>query len=110
MKFYSLTTVCILILSSVGWAESGPRTRAEAVPSKDSLTLAFPGVKGPIPYEKFGQFEEIGTPRYRYTMSDRPGLAKAAGEGIYPNTDAIKDPTYKKLIQEKKLNGNHWRF
>src|SRR5207302_562293 len=74
-------------------------TRADAVPSQDSLTLAFPGVQGPIPYETFGHFDELGTPRYRYVITDRPGLARAAGEGIYPNTDIFKDPAYQNRLK-----------
>jgi len=85
-------------------------TRAEAVPSQDSLTLAFPGEKGPVPYEKYGRFEELGTSRYRYAITDRTGLARAVGEGIYPNTDVFKDPAYQKLLKEGKLSGNHWHF
>ena len=81
----------MVLACSVVWAK--PRvpatTRAEAVPSQDSVTLAFPGVQGPVPYDSYGQFEDTGTPRYRYAMKDRAGLAKAVGEGIYPNVTGL---------------------
>jgi beta-glucuronidase len=93
-------------------AES-PRPKAAGTSTAlrtDSLTLAFPGVKGPIPYDSFGQFEEVGRPRYRYEITDWAGLARAAGEGIYPNKDVYKDPAYEKLQRQGRLNGNHWQF
>src|ERR1700733_5234547 len=80
-------------------------TRAEAIPSQDTLSLAFPGMKGPIPYEKYGHFDGLGTPLYRYTTTDHAGLVRAAGEGLYPNTDVFKDPAYQLLSKEGKLAG-----
>src|SRR2546426_12607446 len=73
--------LALLALPALGFSSSSSSralTRADAVPSHDSLTLAFPGVKGPIPYEKYGQWEGLGTPRYRYVITDRPGLARVA--------------------------------
>lgn len=72
--------------------------------------LAFPGTKGPADYDRFGQFVDTGTPRYHYSMTDRSGLARSVGEGIYPNTDFLKDPACQKLLREGKLAGNQWRF
>src|ERR1043166_2904130 len=102
----------LALLPSLLLAASPPpdTTRADAVPSTDSLALAFPGAKGPIHYETYGKFENLGTPHYRFTMTDRPGLAKAVGEGIYPNQDEFKDPTYQKLQKDGKLAGTQWRF
>src|SRR5258706_8132384 len=85
-------------------------TRADVVPSEDTLKLAFPGKNGPADYEKFGEFQDTGTTRYRYLIKDRAGLAAEVGEGIYPNSDASKDPTYLKLVKDGKLSGNHWRY
>lgn len=84
--------------------------RSEAVPSQDHLKLAFPGKKGPIDYTAFGQFEDIGGPHYRYVIRDWKGLSQAVGEGIYPNTDVKKDPSYLALQKDGKLTGNHWQF
>ncbi len=102
----------IILLPSLLWAQSGSdaTTRSEAVPSRDSIKLAFPGIKGPIPYEKYGTFDDVGTPRFRYSMTDRAGLSRAAGEGIYPNSDVFKDPEYQKLFKAGKLAGNQWHF
>lgn len=87
-----------------------PTTRAEAVPSDDQLVLAFPGAKGPIPYEKFGTFEGVGTGNYKYVLTDKKGLTEAAGEGVFPYGNVFKDPAYKALAQARVLEGNHWRF
>ncbi len=84
--------------------------RDECVPSSDTLTLFAPGIKGPIPYDKFGSFDEVGTPRFHYLIKDRPGLVRAAGEGIYPNADVFKDPRYLALRKEGKLRGSQWMF
>ena len=43
-------------------------------------------------------------------MTDRPGLARAAGEGIFPNTDVTEDPAYRQFSKEGKLSGNQWTF
>ena len=67
-------------------------------------------MKGPIPYEKYGHFDGLGTPLYRYTTTDHAGLVRAAGEGIYPNTDVFKDPAFQLLSKEGKLSGNQWHF
>ncbi len=98
----------LLSLSSNAMAR--PTTRGEAVPSDDQLTLAFPGVAGPIPYEKFGHFDGVGTADYHYVITDRKGLAAAAGEGVFPYDGVYKDPAFKKLMQAKALEGTQWKF
>ena len=62
-------------------ASSAPTTRSEVVSSRDSLTLAFPGKEGPVDYESFGKFEDLGTPLYRYTINDRPPGSCTCGGG-----------------------------
>ena len=54
-KILSFAGMTFLIATSSVWARAKAdlTTRAGVVPSQDSLTLAFPGVKGPIPYEKY---------------------------------------------------------
>ncbi len=89
---------------------SRPVTRADIIKSKIPFRLAFPGQKGPIPYERFGKFKDLGTSRYKYEILDRKGLAEAAGEGIFPNIQAAKDPRYKELLKAGKLDGRHWSF
>lgn len=102
--------VSLLVLIPVLSRAERPRARFEAVPSSDQLKLAFPGVKGAIPYEKFGRFDGEGTAQYKYIATNRKGLMASAGEGIYPNTDVFKDPAYQKLLQADELKGNHWFF
>jgi len=87
-----------------------PVSRAEIVPSLDTLTLSHPGIKGAIPYKKYGKFTNVGTRKYRYVIKDKTGLAKISGEGIYPSRDIFKDPTYRKLNKKGKLKGSHWDY
>lgn len=68
------------------------------------------GTEPVIDYAKYGEFQGLGTGDYKYVVKDREGLAKAAGEGVYPATSVYKDPVYKKLNQAGKLRGNHWDF
>src|ERR1039458_7367885 len=116
-KRIAVKTASCLFMTSLLWAAPSRRetTRADAAPSTDTLTLAFPGTQGPADYEKYGRFENLGTPRYRYVINadsttGRAALSRAVGEGIYPNTDVFKDPAYRQLMKEGKLAGNQWRF
>ncbi len=92
------------------FAAGRPTTRAEAVPSDDTLTLASPGVAGPIDYAKFGHFDGVGTADYHYVITDRKGLAQAAGEGVFPYDGVTRDPAYRTLTQSKALEGSQWKF
>src|SRR5262245_42152294 len=97
--------VCLFLLSTragIHAAPSKPITRAEAVPSDDQIRLAFPGSNAPASYDKWGEFGGLGTPQYRYTIQKRTELSKEVGEGIYPNTDVIKDPAYQVIFKAGK--------
>ncbi len=73
-------------------------------------TLVFTGEKV-VDYSKYGKFLNPGTTDYRYQIEDRKGLAKAVGEGIYPNlTDVYADPNYKKVLKSGRMEGSHWDF
>ena len=64
-----------------------------------------------VDYEKYGHFENVGTDKYRYVIEDQEGLAKAVGEGIYPNTTSFRwDPKYKEYRAKGLLRGSHWNF
>lgn len=64
-----------------------------------------------IDYSKYGEFQNLGTDKYKYVVEDSEGLKAASGEGIYPNTQSVyESPDYKKLAQENKLAGTHWNF
>jgi len=80
--------------------------RAFAAP----FTLYDPGEKRPVDYEKYGEFFGVGTSSYSYRVHDIQGLAKAVGEGIFPNESIVQDPVHKRLLEERKLNGSHWDF
>ena len=75
------------------------------------LVLADPGTEEFVDYAKYGKFENVGTRDYRYIITDQEGLIKAVGEGIYPNSGSIrKDPIFKQVIKEKRLEGDAWDF
>ncbi|MFH1368545.1 MAG: glycoside hydrolase family 2 TIM barrel-domain containing protein [Elusimicrobiota bacterium] len=70
-----------------------------------------PGTDDIINYSKHGNFEGLGTDKYKYVMTDPARLGKAAGEGIYPNSSSVlKDPAYIKLNNSGLLNGSQWNF
>ncbi len=74
-----------------------------------AFNLAFPGETNVIDYSKYGEFQNIGTENYTFIINDKEGLAEAVGEGIYPNTQSVKqDILYEKLKEEGRLNGSHW--
>ncbi len=76
--------------------------------------LNFPifdeGTEDIVDYKKYGTFSGIGTPDYKYRITDRKGLGKAVGEGIFPGNSVYKDPIYKDFFQKGLLNGDHWDY
>ncbi len=75
------------------------------------FVLHDPGTEDIVNYDQYGAFKGLGTASYRYYIHDREGLARAAGEGIYPNVNGLlKDPAYQKMHYEKKLAGSEWDF
>ncbi len=69
------------------------------------------GTEQIVDYTKYGEFEGIGTSHYKYHIKDQEGLAKAVGEGIYPNTTSFRwDPKYQQYRKQGLLRGNHWDF
>jgi hypothetical protein len=75
------------------------------------LVLFEPGTEEFVDYEKYGRFENIGTKDYKYVITDQEGLMKAVGEGVYPNNGAVRrDPIFKQVIKEKRLEGDLWDF
>lgn len=64
-----------------------------------------------VDYEKYGEFNNIGTKEYQYVVKDQEGLSQAVGEGVYPNTTSVRwDPEFKKAQKEKRLEGSQWDF
>lgn len=102
LLFVSLSTINCLCFSA-------PRPK-KLIPSS-SLKLFSTGDSFPIDYTRYGEFIDRGTGRYKYKITDRPGLAAAMGEGIYPNvTDLQSNPGY--VAWKKKNPGklSPWDF
>ena len=75
------------------------------------LVLFDAGKEDFVNYTKYGEFQNIGTKDYRYVITDQQGLIEAVGEGVYPNNSAVrKDPIFKQVIKEKRLEGELWDF
>ncbi len=92
-----LSCLLLRLTSSPLLANSTP---GEAHASRASESVA------PVDYSAYGSFENLGTPRYRYVIRDRAGLAEEAGPGIFPNDgDLSNDATYKQLLSEHRLDG-----
>ncbi|MDD5066358.1 MAG: glycoside hydrolase family 2 TIM barrel-domain containing protein [bacterium] len=81
-----------------------------ALLATEPLQLFEPGTEEIIDYSRYGEFRNIGTSQYSYLIKDREGLARAAGEGVFPNASVLKDPVYKQLLKQGKLKGRHWDF
>ncbi|MFH1505023.1 MAG: glycoside hydrolase family 2 TIM barrel-domain containing protein [Candidatus Omnitrophota bacterium] len=76
---------------------------------KTKIKLHDQGSEFPVNYAKYGKFKGVGTKDYRYIINNPIGLAKATGEGIYPNTNSVKfDPEYVK-IRKKLFKIDHWQ-
>jgi len=75
------------------------------------LVLFDPGKEDFVDYTKYGEFKNIGTKDYQYVVIDQAGLMAAVGEGVYPNSNSIrKDPIFKQVIKDKRLEGDAWDF
>jgi len=97
------------------------RGRATAQPSQPAgpsvsqlptkIVLYDPGKEDVVNYEKYGEFQNVGTKDYKYVIKDQEGLSAALGEGIFPNTTSLRwDPEFKKALKEKRLEGDKWDF
>jgi len=75
------------------------------------LVLFDPGKEEFVDYAKYGEFQNVGTKDYKYLITDQKGLIEAVGEGVYPNNSAVrKDPIFKQVIKDKRLEGDLWDF
>ncbi len=83
-----------------------PSVKLPTAPPSKPWVLTDTGAEV-VDYAKFGHFQGLGTDRYAYVIEDREGLARAAGEGVYPNTlGLLKDPDYQKSVAGGLLEGN----
>jgi beta-glucuronidase len=92
-----------------GSIEVEQKKKVSQLPTK--LVLFDPGKEDFVDYAKYGEFKNIGTKNYQYMVTDQAGLMAAAGEGVYPNSSSIrKDPIFKQVIKDKRLEGDAWDF
>lgn len=91
-------------------AQEPPRPKVSQLPT--TVVLYDPGKEDLIVnYEKYGEFQNVGTKDYKYVIKDQEGLAAAVGEAIHPNTTSLRwDPEWKKAQKEKRLEGSQWDF
>ncbi|MDB5104601.1 MAG: secreted protein containing glycoside hydrolase family 2, barrel domain [Fibrobacteres bacterium] len=76
---------------------------------KIPLTLEAPGEGIFIDYGKYGVFEGLGTAGYKYVIKDSAGLAKAVGEGIWPNTTGVRqNPLWNIMEESGWMKNSHW--
>ena len=75
------------------------------------ITLYDSGKEDFVNYQKYGEFQNVGSENYKYVIKDQEGLMAAVGEGIYPNSTSIRwDPEFKRARKEKLLDCPHWDY
>ncbi len=67
--------------------------------------LESPGSDTVIDYRQFGEFRNLGSVDYEFVIKDEAGLARAAGEGVYPNKYDFSQDAYYQSIKSKGLLG-----
>lgn len=78
--------------------------------SRTLFELRDPGTEEIIDYEKYGVYQNVGTPNYNYVITNLEGLARASGEGIDPCLSLTNNPAFKAALKAGKLSkGNHWK-
>ncbi|MFH1767892.1 MAG: glycoside hydrolase family 2 TIM barrel-domain containing protein [Candidatus Omnitrophota bacterium] len=74
------------------------------------VTIYDQGKEFPVNYKKYGEFQGVGTAKYKYIVNDPIGLSKAVGEAVFPNSTAIKfDPKFIK-IKKNLFSIDHWQI
>jgi len=78
---------------------------------RPAFDLVEPGDSAPIDYSLYGKFNRLGKSNYEYQITDREGLKKAVGAGIYPNQDAVmQHPFYKEMVLKNISDGAYWDY
>lgn len=109
--FWSVKEKTQASLEKIDKEEKGAEEKPEIKRPATKIVLYNSGTEDVVNYDKYGDFRNIGTDKYRYVVKDPEGLAEAVGEGIYPNTSGvIWDPRYRKAKSDGRLEGNHWEF
>jgi len=74
------------------------------------IELYDEGKEFPVNYARYGEFKNIGEDNYKYVIINPVELAKATGEGIYPNSTSVKfDPGFAK-IKKTLFKIDHWKI
>ncbi len=80
----------------------------EGVISKIKLYDA--GGEFPVNYDRYGKFQNVSEENYKYVVINPVELAKATGEGIYPNSTSVKfDPEFAK-VKKTLFKIDHWKI
>ncbi|MDD5044381.1 MAG: glycoside hydrolase family 2 TIM barrel-domain containing protein [Candidatus Omnitrophica bacterium] len=92
-----------------GKVKESPEGKKPLQLTPTKVVLFDPGKEDFVDYQKYGEFQNVGTKDYKYVIKDQAGLSKAVGEGVYPNTTAVrKDPELKKALKEGRLEYSEW--
>ena len=111
LKKFWVTFLLITLTTSFASILTADSKKENKKTQRTQIIIHTPGTEEFVDYEKYGEFENLGTDKYKYTIKDHAGLKEASGEGIFPNVaDVYKNPEYKKLKREKKLDGDKWAF
>ncbi len=111
----AMTLINVISLMPMGYAWGSDNQGTEIMNVHgENMELEFklydPGTEDIVDYEKYGTFVGLGTDKYEYKVTNRKGLAAAAGEGIYPNNSIYMDPTYRVLVTKGRLAGSQWDY
>jgi hypothetical protein len=79
-----------------------------AAAQEPSFKIYDAGTEDIVDYEKYGEFQNVGTKSFIYVMKDREGLAKASGEAVDPNT-ITNNPEFRQALAEGKLKDDWWK-
>lgn len=109
--YLSVLIISLMVSSSLNVFSAGKKQDLPKEENSKVFEIYTPGTENIVDYTKYGEFQNVGTNKYKYVPSDFKGLKAASGEGIYPNIDSVyKSPRYKELMKEKKLEGDKWNF
>lgn len=77
--------------------------------AKPAFPIKNTGKEFPINFSAYGSFSGVGSDFYKFKITDRVGLAKAMGAGMYPDAGLLSDdPTYRAWKNKHPQPGNHW--
>jgi beta-glucuronidase len=109
--FWSLKLAAEQSIKKIETGSIEVETKKKVSQLATKLVLFDPGKEDFVDYAKYGEFKGAGTKDYKYTITDQEGLIAAVGEGVYPNNSAVrKDPIFKQVIKDKRLEGDVWDF